>query len=210
MGLMEDTVVVFTSDHGYYLGEHNLIGKAIITPEELIWVPLYAEVARIPLLIYMPGAEPRHVDHIVQPVDIMPTLLDMANAEPCQTTQGISLAPLLHGEEMETRDMAVTSPTIIHRGAGGTRVTVTTDEWTLICAQSRLFERTGKDRSVDGFVHALGGYEFESELYHNPSDPTCTSNIADAHPEVVADLRRRLVRFLEQVDTPEGYIENWR
>jgi arylsulfatase A-like enzyme len=210
MGLMKDTVVIFTSDHGYYIGEHDLIGKAIITPEELVWVPLYPEVARIPFLVYAPGVGPRHESAFIQPADIMPTLLDLARAEPCETTQGISLVPLLRGEAMQTRDMAVTSPSIIHHGVGGTRITVTTDEWTFICAPSKLPDAAGEDRSVDGSTHHLGRHRFDSELYHNPSDPTCTSDVIVEHPAVATELRQRLVRFLEEVNTPEEYIGNWR
>ncbi|MBM3189010.1 MAG: sulfatase, partial [Chloroflexi bacterium] len=59
MGLLRDTAVVFTTDHGFYHGEHGLMGKSHITPEESRYVPLYEEVARIPLIAYAPGCEPR-------------------------------------------------------------------------------------------------------------------------------------------------------
>ena len=211
MGLLDDTLVVFTTDHGFYHGEHGLIGKLHITPQESRHVPLYEEVARIPLMIYYPGAEPRRESAIVQPVDLMPTLLDLSGADPPETMHGLSIAPLLRGEPMRTRDLAITSPTIIHRGAGGCRVTLTTDEWSFICAPSTQESGEILDRAVDGHAKRERlGLAVPSELYHLPSDPHQEHDVIDQHPDVAADLRARYVAFLESVGTASELIDPWR
>lgn len=210
MGLLEDTLVIFTTDHGFYHGEHGLIGKSHITPRESHSVPLYEEVARIPLIMYCPGATPRRESALVQPVDLMPTLLDLAGAPLPETTHGLSMAPLLRGEPMRTHEFAITSPTIIHHGAGGCRITLTTEEWALICAPSARESTETMDRAVDGHAKQVGEVRVSSELYHLPSDPRQQRNVIGQYPKVAADLRTRLVAFLESCDTSPEYIEPWR
>jgi len=211
MGLLDDTMVVFTTDHGFYHGEHHLIGKSHITPDESRYVPLYEEVAHIPLIVHYPGAEPRRESAFVQPADLMPTLLELAGAEAPKGIEGVSLAPLLQGGTVQTRDMAITSPTLLHEGAGGCRVTLTTDEWAYICAPTRTDEGQVVDRAVDGHAKREDkGLRVSSELYHLPSDPTQEHNVIQQHPEIASDLRARFVAFLESVGTAQELIEPWQ
>jgi len=211
MGLLEDTMVIFTTDHGFYHGEHGLIGKSHITPEESRYVPLYEEVARIPLMIYFPGAKPRREAAFVQPVDLMPTILELAGVPNPGTTQGISLAPLLKGEKIHTRDFAITSPTIIHYGAGGCRITLTTEEWAFICAPSVQKEGEVVDKAVDGHSKRERlGLRVPSELYHLPSDPHQQKNVIEQYPEVAKELRQKIVSWLEQMGTAPELIEPWK
>jgi len=83
LGLFDNTAVVFTTDHGFYLGEHNLTGKSIITSEFHANAPLYEEVAHIPLLIRLPGQSKRgvHCSALVQPPDLTATIIELAGAE---------------------------------------------------------------------------------------------------------------------------------
>ena len=95
MGLMDKTAVIFTSDHGFYFGEHGgLFGKMTfdkgpdgnLLPHSAKGVrwdhsPLYEEVARIPLLVYVPGAAPGARGHVNSAVDVMPTVLDILGQE---------------------------------------------------------------------------------------------------------------------------------
>jgi len=211
MGLFDDTVVVFTTDHGFYHGEHGLIGKSYITPEESRYVPLYEEVAHIPLIVHCPGAESRRESVIVQPVDLMPTFLDLAGVPRADGYDGVSIAPLLRGESMHTRDFAVTSPTVIHRGAGGCRITVSTDEWAYICAPSTKEQGEILDRAVDGHAkREKMGLQVPSELYHLASDPQQKNDVIEQHPDIAQDLRGRLVAWLESVGTAQEFVDPWR
>jgi arylsulfatase A-like enzyme len=89
-GLAEDTIVIYSSDQGFYLGEHGWFDKRFI----------YEESLRMPLLVRWPG----HVQagsvetHLVQNLDFAPTLLEMAGAEVPPDFQGNSLMPLLRGQ----------------------------------------------------------------------------------------------------------------
>lgn len=89
-GRRENTVVIFTSDNGYYLGEHGLGDKR----------SAYDESLRVPLLVRVPGPNaPRGTvnDAITLNLDYGPTLLDFAGASPLPAAQGRSLRPVLEG-----------------------------------------------------------------------------------------------------------------
>ena len=58
LGLLETTAVIFTSDHGFYLGEHGWIGKSRIMAGHQHFLPLYEELAHVPLIVYAPGLKP--------------------------------------------------------------------------------------------------------------------------------------------------------
>jgi arylsulfatase A-like enzyme len=83
-GLSDDTLVVFTSDHGYSMGAHGLDG---------IDLP-YEECSRIPLLMRYPRRLKgvREVDALVSNVDYAPTLLSLCGMEPLSETQGVDLS----------------------------------------------------------------------------------------------------------------------
>jgi N-acetylglucosamine-6-sulfatase len=89
-GTLDDTVVVFTSDHGYFYGEHGLNAERRFAYEESIRIPL---VARYPRLI-KPGTTP---GQLTLTIDLAPTLLELGRAAVPRELQGRSLVPLLGG-----------------------------------------------------------------------------------------------------------------
>ena len=94
-GLAENTVVIYTSDNGYFLGEHGFYNK--------MW--MYEEGFSIPMLIRMPGAQVGAVNQqFVSILDIAPTLLDLAGADIPADIQGCSMKPLLMGAPVRWRD----------------------------------------------------------------------------------------------------------
>jgi len=90
-GLAQDTLVVYLSDQGFYLGDHGWYDKR--------W--MYEESLRLPLIARWPGViAPGRVDrHLVQTIDVAPTLCELGGAAPLARAQGTSLTPLLAGEE---------------------------------------------------------------------------------------------------------------
>jgi arylsulfatase A-like enzyme len=88
-GLADRTAVAYTSDHGFFLGEHGWFDKRF----------MYEQSLRIPLVVRWPGVtEPGTVnDDLVANIDYAPTLLEMAGLDPHPRMQGSSLTPLLAG-----------------------------------------------------------------------------------------------------------------
>ena len=90
LGLLDDTIVVVTADHGDEFGEHGSIGHAKTAFEEVLHVPL---VFLSPHLV--PAG--RSIDTPVSLVDLLPTLLDLTRISAPAGLHGTSLVPLLHG-----------------------------------------------------------------------------------------------------------------
>jgi arylsulfatase A-like enzyme len=92
-GMSENTVIVFTSDNGFFLGERGLADK---------WL-MYEESIRVPLIVYDPRLSKtrrgKAVDELALNIDVGPTLLDLASIAPPMEMQGHSLAPLISGTE---------------------------------------------------------------------------------------------------------------
>ena len=100
--LRENTIVIYTSDHGEWLGEHLRYGKGH---------PGHDCVSRVPLILRWPGgatARGRTVHSLIEAVDVVPTLLECAGIPVPGHLQGRSFAPLLAGEEMAPRTSALT------------------------------------------------------------------------------------------------------
>ena len=96
-GQREDTLVIFTSDHGELVGDHQLVGKGC---------RFYESLVRVPLICSWPGQVREGVicDALVELVDIAPTLLELAGVPLPERMQGRSLWPLLTGAAAEHRD----------------------------------------------------------------------------------------------------------
>ena len=90
-GLWEDTVIVFTSDHGYHLGDHFIWGK----------VTLFDIGAKVPFIVRAPGLSQSgaNSEAMVELIDIYPTLTDLAGLKAPGHLQGSSLRPLLSNPE---------------------------------------------------------------------------------------------------------------
>lgn len=95
-GLDDNTLIIYTSDQGFYLGEHGWFDKRF----------MYEESFRTPLIVRWPGVvQPGTVDnHLVQNLDFAQTILSAAGITPPDYMQGMSLLPLLKGESVTWRD----------------------------------------------------------------------------------------------------------
>lgn len=89
-GLENDTIVIYTSDQGFYMGEHGWFDKRY----------MFEESFRTPLLIRIPGQKSKGVKNsdLVQNIDFAPTILDYAGVTVPTEMQGVSLRPLLEGK----------------------------------------------------------------------------------------------------------------
>jgi arylsulfatase A-like enzyme len=94
-GMAEDTIVIFTSDHGDMFGDHGLMLKAGIH---------YDGCTRVPLLISVPGKTPGVSSSLVSSLDLAQTVLELTGEPEYQGMQGVSLAPLLDDSTAKVRD----------------------------------------------------------------------------------------------------------
>lgn len=97
-GLWDQTIIVFTSDHGDMMGSHQLIAKCV----------MYEEAVRVPMLVKLPGQQTMHrIEGPVSQVDLVPTLLDLMDATPPRELDGRSRAETLHSRKTAIRDDVV-------------------------------------------------------------------------------------------------------
>jgi len=109
LGLRESTAIVFTTDHGYHLGEHGFWQKG----------NLHEEVVRVPLIFSVPGMKPGRSSSLVELVDFYPTCTEILGLPTPESLQGKSLIPILKNPIATVRDTALS---INNRGtAGGLR-----------------------------------------------------------------------------------------
>lgn len=98
-GLDQNTIVVFTADHGDFMGEYRMVRKAMY---------LYDALMHVPMIWYGPGVqEGQRVGNLAQCLDIFPTLTDFAGVESNAALEGRSLKPFFEGEAIEEPDYAV-------------------------------------------------------------------------------------------------------
>mgnify|MGYP003949246613 CR=1 FL=1 len=95
LGIAENTVVVYTSDHGDMMGDHGLLLKGFMH---------YRGTLQVPMVIKAPGYEAACTQHLSSSIDLGPTLMDICEVAPYDGVQGRSLAPLLADPSAAVRD----------------------------------------------------------------------------------------------------------
>ena len=183
LGLAQDTVIVFTSDHGDFMGDHQLLLKG----------PLhYRGVTRVPFIWNDPaGAKGRATDALMSTVDLAPTLLERAGVAPWNGIQGRSLLPVLSGAaESHHRSLLIEEE-----------------------GQRRYlgFDRRVKLRTVLTHSHRLSFYDGAGwgELYDLERDPhECVNLWGDAgaaklKSEMLGELAQRMLDYTETSPYPE-------
>ena len=172
-GLSENTIVVYTSDQGFYLGEHGWFDKRFI----------YEESFRTPLLIRWPEKiEPGSAtDEMVQNLDFAQTFLEAAGIEAPDDMQGESLMPLLEGNFEEWDRDAVYYHYYEYPGFHMVK---------------RHYGIVTKDYKLAHFYYDID----EWELYDRRNDPMELNNVYDdpAYEQVVIELKEKLQELREK------------
>ncbi|SKB74513.1 Arylsulfatase A [Salegentibacter holothuriorum] len=94
-GLEDNTIVIFTSDHGFHLNEHRYWMK----------VSLHEESVRVPLIIKVPGKKPAVSNSFVELLDLYPTVANLVGLEYSKDLQGKDIGKTLDNPDFEVRDM---------------------------------------------------------------------------------------------------------
>lgn len=97
-GQLDNTVIVFTSDHGEYLGDHGLMYKGPF---------MYDSVIKVPLIIYYKGIKSKFYNGIIENVDLVPTILDLLGLDIPYGIQGKSFKDVLLGNKEDIKKSAV-------------------------------------------------------------------------------------------------------
>lgn len=183
-GLLEDTVLVFMSDHGEEFLDHgrHWHGNTI-----------YGEMTNVPLMISWPAGIKggQRITQTVQSIDVVPTLLELAGIPIPDRAQGRSLVPLLQPDS---------SPQVVaalsERPVFSERLTIPSED-------------AGNPDSVDSYAIVWKGWKLihnvkrpegfpEIELFNHRKDPWTRENVAEQHPDVVAELKARLEQWMEE------------
>ncbi len=188
-GLADNTIVVYTSDQGFYLGEHGWFDKRFI----------YDESFKTPLLIRWPGVVEQGTvcEEMVQNLDFAQTFLDVAGIEAPGDMQGESLVPLLSGNMSEWDRDAV----YYHYY-----------EYPAVHMVKRHYGIVTTEYKLAHFYYDVD----EWELYDRKKDPLELNNVYDdpAYTDVRAELHARLDELREYYkdseELDELYIEKYR
>ena len=178
-GQLERTVIIFTSDNGYSLGEHRWKTKRCE----------YDECTQVPLYILMPGQAGRTIEQAVVNADLAPTIAELAGVQPGLEPDGLSLVPLITGDG---RDWPREGVLIHFVGDAHTPEHDTDDVERERVVPTFWGIRTPTHKYVE--ILGNGGASVERELYDLALDPYELENVAgeDAYAEIQAHLDQLL------------------
>ncbi len=188
LGLADNTIIVFTSDHGYHTGEHGLWQK----------MSLFEESSRVPMLIVAPGVAAKGgvAKSPVSHIDLFPTLTELCGVKAPSNIQGQSLVPMLKDSNVVGRGWAITQVT---RGAVGPRA-----------AQNP----NAKDKSFFGYSLRTPRWRYTEwdegnqgrELYDHDKDPLEQTNLAmkPEHAKTVDELSVQIRSAAKSTFPPSG------
>jgi len=187
LGLSENTILVFTSDHGEMFGAQGRRAKNIF----------YEEAARVPFIVRWPrtlssGMTP---DACLNTPDIMPTLLSLMGLGIPETVEGTDLSHCARGEDGPEPEAA------FMQGMGCTADWVDGHEWRAVRTKTHTYARF----RVDGL----------EVLYDNVADPFQTADLAPdpAHGQLLSRLRdlmqQRMSELSDSVEACTWYRDNW-
>lgn len=180
LGLSENTIVIFTADHGESLGEHNYYFDHGRLP--------YDDCVRVPLIIKLPGLKSgiKVIDHPVELIDMMPTVLDILNIPINKEAQGKSLLPLMSVA-------ADNIPLYAFTEAGykqNYQRMIRTKKWKLIYVPDK------EDQNI------MQGMPFE--LYDMERDPWELNNLVKVETNIADELKRELFKWMERAEGVNG------
>ncbi len=204
-GLAENTIIVYTSDHGDMMGSHRMLTKSI----------MLEEAQRVPLLIHLPGqTEQRRISTPVGQIDLVPTLLELMDVDTPKHVEGASLADAARtGDDSNiTRDVFVEwTPGNSNQSVAETPEKVIPD-WKLAVASEDELRRRPAEH-IRGIV-TRDKWKFnwstvgDHELYNLDEDPFETKNLAveaeygSKMRELAERIRRWQVQTADSVDLP--------
>ncbi len=170
-GFFDDSIIIFTSDHGEPLGDHGFVRKS------RMW--LYEDLMHTPLMIHTPNCKPIVSPSIAQSTDMMPTILDFFDIEPAPNMDGKSLLPAMKDEEYKIRDYA-------YCGKFPNAWTIRNAEWNLVIYHA--------DQQPAGSFCPQ-----RKELFNLKDDPNEKNNVIGQHDALAKEMELELQRFVAEI-----------
>jgi arylsulfatase A-like enzyme len=212
LDLWKNTMLIFTTDHGTFNGDHGRIGKGQ-THE-------FSGKSHLPFIIYHPEhGQGERRSQLVQLVDVYATVLDALGKPIPEKRDGVSLLPVLQDEMTPTRDYAL-------MGQFGGSISITDGIWTLhqppdparpLYWYSYHLSRFYRDMKLGPFSEgrrevlkvapARSEEIFTTWLTNRVEDPGELVNLAGNYPEKVQELRRTLKRKLCECEAPRELLD---
>ncbi|MFC1736442.1 sulfatase [Candidatus Hydrogenedentota bacterium] len=178
-GMAENTVVIYSADNGYYMGDRGLAGK---------WSH-FEESLRVPLIIYDPRLPREKINRVVSPmalnIDIPATILDMAGVVAPSKYQGRSLAPIV--SEGRPEDWRKDFSCEYHKPIGKI------PKWEGVRTERYVYARYYEQKPPFEFLHDL------------ETDPTQLKNFAcdPKYERILAEMRKRCDEYKKECTRPE-------
>ena len=173
LGQTDNTIVVFTSDHGDMMGDHGFMLKGFIH---------YRGTLQVPMVAAGPGIVPGRTSSLACSIDLGPTLMDLAGLDHYDGIQGRSLVPILDDAAVGVRDHVLIEDDL--PAATAARAPIPGKTRTLVTSDCRL------TRNSDG----------ELQLFDLASDPDEMDELSDSRPELRAAMTERLTDALIEAD----------
>lgn len=185
LGIADNTIIILTSDNGYFCGSHGFAGKVLP----------YEEGSRTPLIIYDPRnqnkGKQRIVNSLTGNVDIAPTILDLAGVTVPPNMDGVSLVPLLKNPATKVREVL---PVVQAWGSAPTfALSVVTQNWK--------------------YIYWCYGEQIKptEELFDLENDPHEMENVASKNKEKLIQMRKvydKALKKWKNEAVPYGYYKN--
>ncbi len=174
-GLLENTLVIYTSDQGFYMGEHGWFDKRF----------MYQESYRTPLVARFPGGKRREINQLVQNIDHAPTFLELAGVPVPEDIQGDSYLSLLKGKNPKNWRKSL----YYH--------------YYEYPAEHRVVRHYGVNTDRYKLIHFYYGMD-EWELYDLKTDPAEMNNLygKPGYEKITKKLKEELVKLQKQYDDP--------
>ena len=173
LGQIDNTIVVFTSDHGDMMGDHSLMLKGYMH---------YRGTLAVPMVIVDPRQEPGRTDSLAGSIDLGPTLMELAGVTPFEGMSGHSLVPTLDNPAASVRDHVLIEDDF--PGATVRESLLPAKTRTLVTAEGRLTR------------HSTG----EEQLFDTVADPDEMAPLGRSDPARRAEMYERLAEAMMEAD----------
>jgi arylsulfatase A-like enzyme len=206
--LMDNTIILITSDHGEDLFEPNT------TITHGVSFNGGDQGNLVPCILYVPGMEPKKIDQIVRNIDISPTLLELTQHPNENRFEGVSLMPCIENDQ-RSLDLSFYGETgfpFIQRTIPGENVlkvpsmdqlTYVDKDFDFHIVLKEMYRDsiiTGKERCLRTeewkLVFTPGAEGPIHRLYHIPSDPNCTKDVSNENPEILERMKYHLWQWI--------------